>query len=171
MTRFQELLKPDLTSTPQIEQDRASRKLPDVVKGSHLHWWTKNAAIPAHGKALLLLVAPYSHHDLALLDVLDAAIARPRASKRPLSVPIVYVANLLQYQTVAQLTEDIPTITQTPPQTPVAAVWENGVLIRSAWGKHGRDLAADVLGLSSEDLNTRVIGKVPKYTPPTQRGK
>jgi len=171
MTRFQALLKPDSTSTPKTEQERASRQLPDVVKGSHLHWRTKKAAIPTRGKALLLVVAPYSQYDLALLDVLDAAIARPRASKRPLSVPVIYVANLQQYQTVEQLNEDIPTITQTPPQTPVAAVWENGVLTKTAWGKQGRDLAADVLGLSAEDLNERVVARVPKYTPPTQRGQ
>lgn len=162
MTRFQALLKPDATSTPNAEQERASRQLPDVVKGSHLHWWTKKDAIPTQGKALLLVVAPYSQYDLALLDVLDAALARPRAPKRLLSVPI-YVANLQEYQTVEQLTEDIPTITQAPPQTPVAALWENGDLTKSAWGKQGRELAADALGLSSEDLNEWMVAKVPKY--------
>jgi len=65
----------------------------------------------------------------------------------------------------------MPTITQTPPQTPVAAVWENGVLTKSAWGRQARDLAADVLGLSSEYLNEQVVAKVPKYTPPTRLGK
>jgi len=94
MTRFQALLKPDSTSTPKTEQERASRQLPDVVKGSHLRWWTKKAAIPTRGKALLLVVAPYSQYDLALLDVLEAALARPRAPRRLLSVLIIYVANL-----------------------------------------------------------------------------
>jgi hypothetical protein len=106
------LLKPEPALTPKAEQERASRELPDVVKGSHLHWW-KKTAIP---------------------------------------------------------TQDIPTITQAPPQTPVAAVWENGVLTKSAWGTQGRCLAADALGLSSEDLNDRVVAKVPKFTPPTRRG-
>jgi hypothetical protein len=80
------------------------------------------------------------------------------------------VANLQQYQTVEQLTEDIATITQAPPQTPVAIVWENGILSKSAWGKQARDLAAEALGLSSEDLNERVVAKVPRYTPPTRPG-
>jgi hypothetical protein len=169
MSRFQVLLKPESSLTPKEEQERASRQLPDVVRSSRLHWW-KKAAIPTQGKVLLLVVAPYSQYDLALLDVLDAALARSRASKRLPSVRI-YVANLQEYQTVEQLTEDIPTITQVPPQTPVAAVWENGILSKSAWGKQGRDLAADALGLSSEDLNKRVVAKVPKYTPPTRRSK
>lgn len=165
MTHFQALLKPDPTSTPKTEHERTSRQLPDMVKGSHLHWWTKKAAIPTEGKALLLVVAPYSHYDLALLDILDAAVARARARTRRQSVPIIYVANLLHYQTLEQLSEDIPTITRIPPQTPVAAVWENGVLIKSACGKHARDLAADMFGLSADDLNDRVVARVPKYTP------
>ncbi len=165
MNFFQALLKPDSASTPKAEQQRASRQLPDVVKNSHLHWWTKKAAIPTQGKALLLVVAPYSQYDLALLDVLDAALAGSRPTKRLLSVPI-YVADLQQYQTVEQLTEDIPSITKAPPQTPIAAVWEDGVLTKSAWGKQGRGLAADALGLSSKDLNERVVAKIPRYTPP-----
>jgi hypothetical protein len=170
MTHFQAVLKPDPTSTPKAEQERASRQLPDVVKRSHLHWWTNKAAIPTQGKALLLVVAPYSQYDLALLDVLDAAIARRRATKRLLSIR-VYVANLQQYETVEQLTEDIPDITQAPPQTPVAAVWEDGELTKSAWGKQGRSLAADVLGLSSEDLNEQVVARIPKCIPPTLPGR
>jgi hypothetical protein len=86
MTRFQALLKAD--STPKAEQERASHRLPEVVRSSHLHWWTKKAAIPTKPKALLLVVAPYSQYDLALLDVLDAALARPRVPKRLLSVHI-----------------------------------------------------------------------------------
>src|SRR5437763_5348887 len=105
MSRFQVLLKPD-SSFPKEAQERASRQLADVVKSSHLHWGTEKAAIPLRGKVLLLVVAPYSQYDLALLDVLDAALARPRAPKRLLSVP-VYVVNVQQYQTVEQLTEDI----------------------------------------------------------------
>ena len=90
--------------------------------------------------------------------------------KRRLSVPI-YVANLQEYQTVEQLTEDIPALTDAPLQTPVAALWENGRWSKTACGKQGRDLAAIALGLSSEDLNERVVAKVPKYTPPTRHGK
>jgi hypothetical protein len=170
MTLFQALLNPDPDSTPKEDQERASRQLPQAVKSSHLRWWTKKAPIPSEGKALLLLVAPYSHYDLALLDVLDAALARSRAPKRLLSVPI-YVANLQQYQTVEQLTEDIPVITQAPSQTPVIVVWEDGRPSKSALGKKGRDLAADALGLPAEELNERVVAKVPIYTPPTRRGK
>src|SRR5205823_13648228 len=111
------------------------------------------------GKALLLVVAPYSQYDLVLLDLIDEALA----PKRGASVP-VYVANLQHYDTVEELHADIPAINQAPPQTPVAAVWEDGALRRSGCGKQARDLAADVLGISAEDLLTRIIGRVPKYT-------
>jgi hypothetical protein len=168
MNRFQALLKAD--STPKAEQERACRELPEVVKSSHLHWWTKKSAMPTQGKALLLVVAPYSQYDLALLDVLDAALGWTRAPKRLLVVPI-YVASVQQYQTVEELTQDIPSMTQAPPQTPVAAVWEKGIWSKSAWGKQGRDLAADALGLASEDLNERVMARIPKYRPPRRRRK
>src|SRR5437899_12164701 len=118
MTRFQAFLKPDSTSTPMAEQERASRQLPDVVRSSRLKWWTKKAAIPAHRKALLLVIAPYSHYDLALLDVLDAALPLQRAPKVLLVVPI-YVADLHQYRKVEQLSEDTPPMTYAPLDTPL----------------------------------------------------
>jgi hypothetical protein len=166
MNRFQELLKPDLRSTPGADQQRAAAELPNAVKRSHLHWWTK-MAVPSKGKAVLLVVAPWSHYDLALLDVLDETLANPRSRARRLRVP-VYVANLQDYQTFEQLTNDIPTITQPPPQTPIATLWEDGLITMTAWGKGGRDLTADALGLSSEDLDKQVLDRVPKVKIPSK---
>jgi hypothetical protein len=166
MNRFQRLLKPDLRSTPGADQQRASAELSNAVRTSHLRWWTKTA-VPSKGKAVLLVVAPWSHYDLALLDILDAALANPRSRSRRLSVTI-YVANLQDYKSLADLTKDIPTITQAPPQTPVAALWEEGIITMTAWGKRGRDLTAEALGLSAEDLNKQVVDRVPKVQIPSQ---
>lgn len=159
MTRFQALLTPDPSSTPKAEQDRASLQLPGVVAQSNLRWWKRRGPALPPGKALLLVVAPSSQYDLVLLDLIDEALA----PKRGASVP-VYVANLQHYDTVEQLHADIPAINQAPPQTPVAAIWEDGALRRSGWGKQARDLAADVLGISADDLLSRILARVPKYT-------
>lgn len=159
MRRFQALLDPDTTSTPREEQERASRDLVGAVQRSHLQWWTKKVEIPTRGKAILIIVAPYSHYDLALLDALDAALARQQASKARLPVP-VYVGNIQEYPTVEALSKDVPLIKQAPPQTPITALWVKGRLSKSAWGKDGRDLTADVLGLKPEELDACVFAKV-----------
>jgi hypothetical protein len=170
MTHFQALLQPaDSTSTPTKEQNSASCRLFDEVKKSRLGWWMEQASRPRRGTVLLLVVAPYSQYDLALLDVLDAFLARPSAT-RSKSVS-VYVANLESYSTVKQLANDIPTITQAPPQSPVAALWVNGKLSESAWGKPGRDLAAKAVGLTPEDLNQSIVARIPNGTLPTLPGK
>ncbi len=136
MKRFQELLKPDLDS-PVAEQERASRELHDMVISSRLYWWSKVTASPNSGKFLLVVVAPWSNYDLALLDLLDDLDT---------FLP-VYVANLQQFETIEQLTEVIPTVTTIPPQTPVVAFWVDGGFRDSAFGKLGRDLVATTLGL------------------------
>ena len=119
MTRFQALLTPDPSSTPKAEQDRASLQLCGVVEQSNLRWWKRRGPAMPAGKALLLVVAPYSQYDLVLLDLIDEALAPRRGA----SVP-VYVANLQHYETVEQLHADIPAINHAPPQTPVAAIWK-----------------------------------------------
>ena len=164
MTRFQDLLKPDAASTPRLDQERASRQLPEAVKASRLFWWTKAHAIPTESSFLLIIVAPYSHYDLAMLDILDDMIANPWVSNHSRIGPI-YVANLLDYQSLDQLTKEIPIITRAPLQTPVAAVWIDEEWRNTESGKRGRDLVAAEFGISPEAFNERVIARVPKYHP------
>ena len=98
MTRFQDLLAASPNSSPSREQDRASRELPAVVRASRLHWWEPSAP-PAGGTAVLLVVAPWSHYDLAMLDVLDESVPGP---DRPGEAPPVFVANLERYRSVEE---------------------------------------------------------------------
>ncbi|MBY0526560.1 MAG: hypothetical protein K2R98_24405 [Gemmataceae bacterium] len=158
MTHFQALLDRSSNSTPGEEQERASRRLPEAVNNSKLHWWTKK--LPATGKALLLVIAPYSHYDLALLDVLDATLRNSTKQLTP-----IYVANLQQYETVNELAKDIPIITQAPLLTPIAALWVDGLFSGSATGKHARGFAAKAIVMSPETLESQVIERVPKYLP------
>ena len=155
MTRFRNLLKPDPQSSPAEEQQRASAGLAEAVKQSNLLWWMGRA--PLKGVCLLLAVAPYSQYDLVLLDLLDERLD----SDEP-SVP-VYVANLQEYASVDQLRADCPGIGQ-PHQTPLAAIYEAGTLKKVASGKKARDMAAEALGLSADELSRKVIAQTPSST-------
>jgi hypothetical protein len=164
MTRFQELLEPNLAA-PGEEQERASRKLQDLVKSSRLlHWWTRRSPAPDASKYLLVVVAPYSQYDLALLDVIDEVETPQLSINNPQSIP-VYVFNVQLYQSIAQLSEDIPAVTRVPHQSPVVALWENGGFRETEIGKSGRDLVAKTLGLPPKEFNDQVIARVPKSIP------
>lgn len=160
MTSFRDLLKPDAQLSPAEEQRLASARLADVVRASHLRWW--NGSTHVQGDYLLLAVAPYSQYDLALLDLLNE-----RLGSGVLSVP-VYVSNLQAYQSVEQVNADFPGIGQ-PSQSPVAAFSSAGVLQKVAQGKRARDIAAEVLGLSADELSRRVFAEAPSSTNPVPR--
>ena len=158
MTRFRDLLKPDL-STPKDEQVRASKGLADALAASELRRWEGRGTLPAQGKCLLLAVAPYSQYDLTLLDLIDERLG----AKPPARPPVyVYVVNLLDYDGAEQVDADFPGVAQVH-QTPLAAVWESGSPKKATWGKQARDMAAEVLGLSADDLSRRVKAESPSY--------
>lgn len=155
MSRFLDLLKPGHGSTPKDDQDRASAGLAVAVEQSNLLWWKKRDEAPRPAKCLLLAVAPYSQYDLALLDLID---------QRPGAAPAVqvYVANVQDYDSVDALAADFPGAPPSP-QTPLAALWGAGSEKQVAWGKKARDLAADALGLSAEDVSARIKADAPRY--------
>jgi hypothetical protein len=156
MTRFRDLLTYDPASTPGDEQRRASEGLADAVARSRLRWWKGSKVAPSQGKCILLVVAPFSQYDLTLLDLLDE---RLHTTQPP--VP-VYVANLQDYATAEQLNADFPGI-GTAPQTPIVAIWGSGVPQTVACGKKARDMAAQALGLSADELSRRIIAESPSY--------
>jgi hypothetical protein len=157
MTRFRELLKPGLQTTPMDEQDRASKMLAGAVGASNLSWWKKRETVPGQGKYLLLAVAPYSQYDLIFLDLIDEYLG----SKPAPSVQI-HVANLQDYDDLEQLQADFPGIPHVH-QTPVAALWEPGSQTKTAWGKNAREMIAEVLGLDAADLQRRIVAESPRY--------
>ena len=150
MNHFRALLEPAPQSTPRDDQDRASKGLAKAVGESNLRWWKDRDNTHSTGERLLLVVAPYSQYDLILLDLIDASL---KSAKSP-GVQ-VYVANLLDYASQEQLEADIPGIGRVH-QTPVAVFWESGKPMQSAWGKKGRDLAAEVIGLPADELNRQL---------------
>jgi hypothetical protein len=158
MRRFRDLLKPEPQFSPKEQQDRASAGLADAVEQSHMRWWRKGESAPCRGKRLLLAVAPYSQYDLTLLDVIDESLG----SGRSVGVE-VYVVNLRDYDSVEQLAVDFPGVGAAP-QTPLAAVWDDGSEKAAACGKKARDLAAEALGIPADDLSERIKAEAPNYT-------
>jgi hypothetical protein len=157
MNRFQALLKPTETSTPKEDQDRASQGLANAVAASHLRWWLKGGARPASGRYLLLAVAPYSQYDLALLDLIDEGIHSDTRAR-----PTVYVIDLLAYENQEEMKGDFPNVSQVF-QTPIVTFGEVGQPNISASGQEGRELAAQVLGLSAEGLTANMLARSPRY--------
>ena len=133
-----------------------------VVSQSRLKWWDQSDRLPPN--LLLVIVASYSHYDLAMLDLLDEEIGRwsMLASNQP--VP-TYVANLLAYPAGDSLIKEFPIVKSPPLQTLLTLVWKNGAWVQSATGKFGRDLAATMLGVAPDILNQRVIARIPRYSP------
>jgi hypothetical protein len=156
MTRFRILLASDPASSPGDEQRRASARLADAVAQSHLRWWRDGQVAPGQGKCLVLVIAPFSQYDLTLLDLLDERLGTDQS---PLPI---YVANLQDYATVEQLNADFPGIGPAP-QTPIVAICDSVSPPTVAWGKKGRDLVAQVLGLPAEELARRILAQSPSY--------
>jgi hypothetical protein len=158
---FQELLKPVANSTPAEDIDRVSDQLPDRVEQSHLHWWqTDSASTP--GKTLLILVAPWSHYDLVLLDLIEEELIEG-AKIREVAEVAIFVDNIDRYETLEQIKEMIPLI-KSVPQTPVSAVWEDGKLKKTSSGYFARVLVAEAMNLSLNLLDERILARVPRYT-------
>ncbi len=112
---------------------------------------------PGQGDWLLLAVAPYSQYDLVLLDLLNERLESDGSA-----VP-VYVANLQEYESAEQFSADFPGVGQ-PHQTPIAALCVAGTPTKVALGKKARDLAAEAVGLSADELSRKLITEAPSST-------
>jgi hypothetical protein len=153
MTRFRDLLAPDPASTPGEEQRRASEGLAQAVERSRLRWWKDRGVAPAQGKCIVLVVAPFSQHDLILLDLLNERLDADQP---------MYVANLQDYATAEELSADFPGIGAAP-QTPIVAICESGSARTVACGKKARDMVAQAVGLPADELSRRIFAESPSY--------
>src|SRR5262249_50610849 len=106
---------------------------------SRLNWWRRGMQIPSQGKRLLIGVAPYSAADLQLLDATNEVLAQARGE--PIRVDVF---NVLECQSMADFDSYLPGIGPVY-QTPVAGLWEEGVLRETASGRAARELIARVL--------------------------
>ena len=141
MIKFHDLLQPrDGLSVGEL-QESAKRSFPLLVDKSTFKSWSPGKPTSSQGKRLLIGVATYSEADLKLLDLLEEVL-QGRA-ENTLSIDLF---NTLDCKSHDDFDNYIPGIGKVF-QTPVAGLWENGVLKEKAWGKSARDLIAQVCQL------------------------
>lgn len=123
----------------RLAEDVRSIRFPDVVaNSSKLHLWKPGEPIQQTGTRLLIGVATWSEHDLALLDLIETnCIADP--------VHIdVFDADCCRNPGDFQVfIPDLGAIHHSP----VVGAWINGSLSRSAVGHEARLLVAQICGL------------------------
>ena len=145
MSKFHDLLQ-TCTDTPVGEQQESARKsFPVVVSKSRFRLWSPGQPISAHGNRLLVGVATYSEPDLALLDLVQEAVDWDKKAPR------IDVFNTLDCKSQQDFEKYIPGIGDVF-QTPAVGLWQNGVLMETAWGKPARDLIARVCNLKPSTL-------------------
>jgi hypothetical protein len=148
MTRFRQLLQPSTETSPGQEQRRASESLPGAIAASPFHPWCGRADFD---DGLLILVAPYSQYDLALLEEMEA---------RAPTIP-VYVGNLMDYPSLDALKNDVPDVGGSP-ATPIAKHWSRSVPGPTVSGKAARDMIASLLGVNPAKFNQRLLNASPR---------
>lgn len=135
MTRFADLLRYDGRRSVAEQQEAAGRRFPDLIARSPLTWWRPGDPIATEGRRLLIgVAASYSLLDLQLLDALVEEEPQSRRAR-----PRIDVFDIEACPTMADFESYVPGIGRVY-QTPVAGLWEDGILKQKAWGSSARDL-------------------------------
>jgi hypothetical protein len=126
---------------PSARQSEVDALFPTVVSSSPLRLWAPGDPIPPEGKRLLIGVATWSAHDMALLDAVAEAV-------RVGSGLVVDVFNVADCASPAAFERYVPGIGNVF-HAPVAGLWSGGRLVEKASGKAGRELIERVCGLEA----------------------
>lgn len=124
------------------ENDRAERLFPELVERSHLHLWRPGDSI-AGGRRLLVGVATWSLYDLSLLELLDRVVKEGCPGMDRIDVfnlDRVELGVLERY--IAHLGKVVG--------TPVAGLWEDGILGETGFGWRAITLISGLLGVKLE---------------------
>jgi hypothetical protein len=145
MTRFIDLprsLTPDQQAGGPLaeRQRRVDADFAAVASSGPLRLWSPGDPIPSQGKRLLIGVATWSAHDMALLDAVAESV---RAGDVDLQVDVFNVADC---PSPAAFERYVPGIGEVF-HTPVAGLWCDGRLVERGPGKAGRELVERVCGL------------------------
>jgi len=140
MRSFVELLTTDMDCSVAEQQAFAARQLPILLDESRLNLWTpQDCIILKTGKRLLLGIASYSINDLKLLDTLNQAFVN-----KTLRIECVDVFNVINGYTMEDFEKYFPGIGKVY-QTPIAGMWEDGLLKDISWGKSAVVLINSIL--------------------------
>jgi hypothetical protein len=145
MTRFinlpRSLTPGQLAGNNLAESQRAvDASFAAVVSSGPLHLWSPGDPIPPQGKRLLIGVATWSAHDMALLDAVAEAL---RAGDGDLHVDVFNVADCPSPDTFERYVPGIGEVFHTP----VVGLWCDGRLVERDSGKAGRELVERVCGI------------------------
>jgi hypothetical protein len=140
LMRFTELRRTGLPIGE--ENDRAERLFPVLIEQSRLHLWRPGDPI-AEGRRLLVGVATWSLYDLSLLEVLDLAVKDGRSGVDRIGVFDVDRVERGDFE------DYIPGLGKMV-VTPVAAIWEGGILVDKRFGWWAIRLISGLLGVSLE---------------------
>jgi hypothetical protein len=136
--RFTELRRTGLSISE--ENDQAEQLFPVLIQQSHLQSW--NPGDPIHGgRRLLVGVATWSLYDLSLLDVLDQVIAEGCSG-----LDRIDVFDMDQTKQGA-FEHYVPGLGKVV-RTPVAGLWEDGILGDKGFGWRAIRLISGLLGVS-----------------------
>jgi hypothetical protein len=151
MNQFIDLLRSKANGWRPSDQLEASRRFPDVVATSPFHLWRPGDPIFTEGNRLLLGVATWSGYDMRLLDVIQQTLA-----DRQVTGLRVDVFNVEACQSPESFEHFIPGVGVVY-QTPVAGLWEDGVLRQHASGYAARQLAARACDLDFPSVQQQVL--------------
>jgi len=173
MKTFVELFLSYRELSPGEQQRRIEREFPALVAQGTLHWWSPGDPVCSSGRRLLIGVATYSSLDMRLLDLVSESVRCRRLDglmKQQLSLPAglsafvqvpkeslhIDVFSVLDCQSHEDFKPYIPSLGKVY-QTPVAGLWDNGVLQSWATGAAGRTLVAQVCGLDPQVIASEVV--------------
>lgn len=124
---FHELLENANRIEPGPLQASARRQFPGLVRSSHFEKRTPGASIPATGRYVIIGIASYSREELQLLDEVNAAFHRwgPTATTA--------VFDLMECTDAREVRECAPPFVHVS-QTPLVAVWDDGMLVEAQAG-------------------------------------
>jgi hypothetical protein len=121
----------------------AERMFREAVARSPFRPWKPGDPIAATGTRILIGAAAWSVYDLRLLDVVADALTRMNGTGA-----LVEVFDASSMADFASYVPDLGFVHHTP----VAGVWENGVLKEKASGFFARELIARMFGSSSDEI-------------------
>jgi hypothetical protein len=141
MNKFLDLLEKGEGLSIAEQKRQASKQFSQKLSASNFRAWSPDDPIMPRGKRMLIGIAPYSHLDLRLLDILDNALGKVATNQIR-----VEVFNVLECATMEDFDRYIPALGKVF-QTPVAGIWIDGELKEKAWGRDARELIKRIFDL------------------------
>lgn len=134
MKKLSDLFEESKELRPADSYDYVRRGLAEALMGSGVLIRSSPIAAPQQANRILIGFAPYSLHDLKLLDAVLEKVLNSKDRKEHIEV-----FDVLTCQNQEAFNQFIPGIGKVI-ETPVVGIWENTVLVDKASGTKARNL-------------------------------